>query len=115
MMTETTTATTSIPTNYAITARPASLRSGTPLNPRLVSDLEATLRSGQSLSFSTEGLDARDVGRIAARLNAVGRRAGRDFAVRTRRTDNQLFAWAVQRLPTSRKRKGSGEAIPPAE
>lgn len=104
----------SIPTSYAITTRPAHQRAGTPLPARFVADMEATMRSGQALAFSTEGLSPLQTARLAARLNAIGRRAGRDFAVRTRRADNQLFAWAVSRLPGTgtrrRKNTGTGEA-----
>lgn len=72
-----------------------------------MADLEATLRSGQCLMFSIEGYTPRQVQRLAARMNALGRRHGRDFGVRTRKVDGNLAVWAIPRqLARPRKRGG---------
>ena len=104
----------SIPTNYAIAGRPAHQRTGTPIPARIIADIEATMRSGQALAWPVEGYDDKQVARLAARLNAIGRRGGRDFAVRTRKSDEKLFAWAVPRVLRAKRGKAavSGEASP---
>jgi hypothetical protein len=109
-------ATMPLPSNYAIAARPAHPRVSLPVPARLVADLEATLRSGQALAFPVGLMSDKQVNRMAARLNGIGRRAGRDFAVRTRKSGDQLYAWASAKpAPRTRKPKGAEDVVAAAE
>jgi hypothetical protein len=94
-----------IPSHYAIVpGRPAPTRKAANYNPQLVAHLQETLDGRSSLQFPLEGLDDRQANRLAARLNAVGRRGDAPFTVRTRRQGDRLFAWAVPKQP-ARTRK----------
>lgn len=100
---------TGIPSSYAVTARPTPTRRPSTVSPQLLGDLQDTMAGGDALCFSVEGLDDKAANRLAARLNAVGRRAGRDFTVRTRRQGAQLFAWAVPKQPVRPRAKKASE------
>lgn len=78
-------------------AVPPSPRKPAAVHPALVEDLRLSMGTRQPLAFPIEGLDDKQVTRLAARLNALGRRASADFTVRTRRNGDRLYAWAVQK------------------
>lgn len=102
-----------IPSTYGFTARPKPARGRqATTDPKLVADLQDTLRSGEAMCWPVDGYPELQVRRLASRLTNVGRR-GHGFTVRTRRADGHLYAWAVLRSPEApRPRRAKQTALP---
>lgn len=92
-----------IPTTYDITDRPSGTPRPASTDPELLAALVDTLQTRKALSFPCTGYGEREMVRLAARLNAIGRNPARDFTVRTRKKDGRVFAWAVPKQHTAKQ------------